>query len=110
MLRRNKKFVPERPSIGVSGFMRLGAYALITVSSVWGLAAGLHAGWGALSSTEEARLVVLEPHRDGWKRRPEAPGGKKFLNKGLEINHVQAELFDAPKPEEIVLAPPPEDF
>ena len=55
-------------------------------------------------------IPLLEPNITGWKRRPDDVGGRVFLNKGLEINRVQAELFDQPRPEEVVLAPPPEDF
>jgi len=110
MLRRDQRFVPEKQKIGRRGVLRLTYFSLALVG-FFALAIG--GVWYAAKLFElrtEREIVVLEPIKEGWKRSPDEAGGREFLNKGLEINHVQAELFDLPAPEEIVLAPPPADF
>lgn len=110
MLRRDQRFVPEKQRIGRRGVFRL-VYFFLAVSGGLALSAG--GIWYAAKAFEFRKsneVVVLEPIKEGWKRRPDAAGGRQFLNKGLEINHVQAELFDLPAPEEIVIAPPPEPY
>jgi hypothetical protein len=104
------RFVPERHQISRAGLVRIVAVTGLSMASLVGLTIGAQEAWRALTQTEVRELIVMEPDRAEWKRRPEVAGGREFLNKGLEINRVQAELFDPPRPEEIILAPPPADF
>jgi hypothetical protein len=110
MLRRDQRFVPEKNEIGRKGIARV---LFFSFSFIGVCALGLGGARYAVSlinDDKDEELVVMEPIKEGWKRAPDNPGGRAFLNKGLEINHVQAKLFDLPIPEEIVLAPPPESF
>lgn len=110
MFRRDQRFIPEMHSIGVRGYVRIVALIGISAASFFGVIKAGQEFYVGLRSDGEAEVVMLDPIKQGWKRKPEDAGGIEFLNKGLEINTVQAELFDIPSPEEIVLAPPPADF
>jgi hypothetical protein len=110
MLKRDQRFVPEKHEIGRKGLVRALFFSLSCISvCAIGLGGALYSV-SLISAGKDEELVVMEPIKEGWKRVPDSPGGRSFLNKGLKINHVQAKLFDLPIPEEIVLAPPPESF
>tara|TARA_Y100000815_G_C13236637_1_gene460215 strand:- start:339 stop:701 length:363 start_codon:yes stop_codon:yes gene_type:complete len=110
LIKRDMRFVPERHRITRAGMVRLVAIFSVSAISLCGLVVASIEGWRALTSTEVAEMITMEPDRTDWKRRPETPGGRIFVNQGLEINRVQAELFDLPHPDKIILAPPPSDF
>lgn len=110
LIKRDMRFVPERHRVTRAGMVRLAVIFSVSVISLCGLVAGAIEGWRALTSAEVAEMIIMEPDRTEWKRRPESPGGRTFVNQGLEINRVQAELFDLPHPDKIILAPPPSDF
>jgi hypothetical protein len=109
-LKRDRRFVPERHTLDLPAARKLTLYALLGGLALLGLGLGAGQLYRALAADVAIEMVVLQAESPNWKSKPDDHGGRSFANKGLEINKIQAELFDAPVPEEIVLAPPPASF
>jgi hypothetical protein len=110
MIKRNTKFQPEMPKLTKSGVIRLGVFAAVVSLSTVGIVSAGATGYKWLTSENTKEVIRLDADKIGWRREPDVSGGRRFHNKGLNINLVQAELFDKIDPEEIKLAPPPDDF
>lgn len=110
MLRRDLRFVPEKHTLDRATTKRLAFMAVLGCTSLLGLLTGAKHIYLAVTLDSAVEIVTLAPENEIWKIRPASEGGREFSNQGLEINKIQAELFDIPSPEEILLAPPPASF